>query len=461
MYKYWNLIGFFIDLHANIESSIIFFNIKYQNHMKSQLTFFNIILALIILFTGMNSFAQIDIRAKIKQKTEERIEQKIDEKIDEGLDEIFNEKEETQEAEEENTDETSDEEKSEKQNTKTVKPQDKPKLESFSKYDFVPGDQILFFEDFSQDAIGDYPALWSANSNGEVKTVNIAEGKWFHMNGEDATYALNKTISFPDNFIIEFDIIPNDEFEYEFTFTLYQEDPEDALEVNTDLYPGLRGLHINIKKDGWATKGYDNVKENAEWLLGSNNANPVSLEEVNHVIIWIQKRRVRIYHKGAKVFDSPTNIHTGTKFERFRFTNWDDSSYPMISNFKITTASPDMRSKLLTEGKIISYGIYFDSGKDIVKPESYGSLKEIASVLSENPNVKIKIIGHTDSDGNDDLNLDLSKRRAMNVKNTLVKDFSIAAERIQTDGKGETQAIAPNTTTEGKAKNRRVEFIKM
>ena len=95
------------------------------------------------------------------------------------------------------------------------------------------------------------------------------------MNGEDATYALNKTISFPDNFIIEFDIIPNDEFEYEFTFTLYQEDPEDALEVNTDLYPGLRGLHINIKKDGWATKGYDNVKENAEWLLGSNNANPV------------------------------------------------------------------------------------------------------------------------------------------------------------------------------------------
>ena len=189
--------------------------------------------------------------------------------------------------------------------------------------------------------------------------------------------------------------------------------------------------------------------------------NPVILEEVNHVIIWIQKRRVRIYHKGAKVLDVPTNIYTDTKFNKILFSGWDAKSFPMITNLKITTASPDMRSKLLTEGKIISYGIYFDSGKDVVKPESYGSLKEIANVLNENPNVKIQIVGHTDSDGNDALNLDLSKRRAMNVKNTLVKEFGIAADRMQTDGKGETQALAPNTTTEGKAKNRRVEFIKM
>lgn len=430
--------------------------------MKVQSLFISILFTLTFLFVDFCSYAQIDIKAKIKQKTEERIEQKVDEKIDEGLDEIFNEnEEEAQEAEEEKTDEISDEIEAESKNIKSVKAQDKPKLESYTKYDFIPGDQILFFEDFSQDAIGDFPALWSANSNGEVKTVNIAEGKWFHMNGEDATYSYNKLFAFPDNFIIEFDIIPDEEYAYGITLSLYQEDPEDALEVNTDLYPGLRGLHITIKKEGWETKGYDNVKENAEWLVGSNTVNPVSLEEVNHVIIWIQKRRVRIYHKGAKVYDSPTNIQIGTKFERFRFTNWDAHSYPMISNFKITTASPDMRSKLLTEGKIVSYGIYFDSGKDVVKPESYGSLKEIANVLIENPNVKIKIVGHTDSDGNDALNLDLSKRRADNVKNTLVKEFGIAAERIQTDGKGEIQALAPNTTTEGKAKNRRVEFIKM
>ena len=120
-----------------------------------------------------------------------------------------------------------------------------------------------------------------------------------------------------------------------------------------------------------------------------------------------------------------------------------------------------MRSKLLTDGKLISYGIYFDSGKDIVKPESYGSLNDIAKVLAENPTVKINIVGHTDSDGDDAMNLDLSKRRAANVKNSLVKDFGIAADRITTDGKGETQALVPNTSVENKAINRRVEFIKL
>lgn len=430
--------------------------------MKVQNLLISILFTLTFLFVDFCSYAQIDIKAKIKQKTEERIEQKIDEKIDEGLDEIFNEKEEeaTQEAEEEKTDETSDEVETASKNIKSDKAQDKPKLESYTKYDFIPGDQMLFFEDFSQDAIGDFPALWTSNGSGEVKTVNIAEGKWFHMNGDDAVYCYSKTINFPDNFIIEFDIIPDAEYTHGITLSLYQENPENPKEINDDLYPGLKGLHITPKTNGWETKGYNNVNDD-NWLSGQSSTNPVILEEVNHVIIWIQKRRVRIYHKGAKVLDVPTNIFTDTKFNKIRFSGWDANSFPMITNLKITTASPDMRSKLLTEGKIISYGIYFDSGKDVVKPESYGSLKEIANVLIENPNVKIKIVGHTDSDGNDALNLDLSKRRAENVKNTLVKEFGIAAERMQTDGKGEIQALAPNTTTEGKAKNRRVEFIKL
>ena len=173
------------------------------------------------------------------------------------------------------------------------------------------------------------------------------------------------------------------------------------------------------------------------------------------------KRRVRIYHLGEKVLDVPTNIYAEGKFNRLRFFGWDRASYPFVTNIKVTTAAPDMRSKLLTEGKLISYGIYFDSGKDVVKPESYGSLNEIANVLKENPSLKIKIIGHTDSDGDDAMNLDLSKRRAVNVKLALVKDFGIDAGRIETDGMGETQPIATNNSAENKAMNRRVEFIKL
>jgi len=99
--------------------------------------------------------------------------------------------------------------------------------------------------------------------------------------------------------------------------------------------------------------------------------------------------------------------------------------------------------------------------KDVVKPESYGTLKEIAGILNEVPDVKVKIFGHTDSDGADAANLDLSKRRAASVKAELAKSFGVKADRLETDGLGETKPVAPNDTPVNKALNRRVEFIKL
>ncbi|MBN2730419.1 MAG: OmpA family protein [Bacteroidales bacterium] len=445
----------------------------------------NLIVIIALIFTCSPLYSQINIGGKVKDKTQERINNKTEEGIDKGLDKteegiggIFKKKDKNEksdktdenidnnsEIDSENNNESTSDQSPEQNAVSTQTPignDDKPSLQSYSKYDFIPGDKILFFEDFSQDAIGEFPALWTSNSTGEVKTVNIAEGKWFHMNGEDATYCFPKDIAFPENYIVEFDIIPDAHYEYGIDFTLYQTDPENVREIEDDLYPGIFGLHITLAPDKWETKGYgmDNDDEEFEWIIGKSTTNIVEKEKVNHVIIWIQKRRVRIYHSGAKVIDVPTNIYADSKFNRFRFFAWDRSSYPFLSNFKITTASPDIRSKLLTEGKLISYGIYFDSGKDLVKPESYGSINEIATVLKENPSVNIKIVGHTDADGNEETNLDLSKRRAANVKNALVKDFGIDENRILTDGAGESQPIAPNDIPENKAKNRRVEFIK-
>lgn len=108
-----------------------------------------------------------------------------------------------------------------------------------------------------------------------------------------------------------------------------------------------------------------------------------------------------------------------------------------------------------------SRGILFDVNSEKIKPESFGTLKEIAAVLKENSSVRVTIIGHTDADGDAKKNLDLSKRRAASVKNSLAKDFGIDAGRMQTGGKGASVPASPNTTAEGKANNRRVEFIKL
>lgn len=421
------------------------------------------ICTLIILGITTATYAQFNIKDKVKEKTTSRTETRIDEGIDKGIDKLeegvgklFKKNKNKQEEITEEPAETKGN-ATEDENTTTAKAA--PSLKGFSKYDFVPGDKVLYFEDFSQDAIGDFPALWTTNGGGEVKNVNIDPGNWLHMNKEDAVYCYTKPIAFPENFIMEFDIIPDGDFANGYALTFY-EDPENA-ELTDDLYPGKKGVHISFEEGRWYTKGYNNSIDAGGWIEGESTTKPVVLEQVNHVIIWVQNRRLRIYHQGAKAFDMPTNIHAGTKFNRLRFSGWSTHSTPYVTNIKITTAAPDTRSKLITEGKLVSYGIYFDVNKDVVKAESFGTLSEIAKTLKENPSVKIKIIGYTDSDGDDTKNLDLSKRRSAAVKSALSTEFGVEGARIETDGKGESEPISPNTTAEGKAKNRRVEFIKI
>ena len=97
----------------------------------------------------------------------------------------------------------------------------------------------------------------------------------------------------------------------------------------------------------------------------------------------------------------------------------------------------------------------------MIKPESNGVLLTLATIMNENSNLRIKIVGHTDSDGDAAKNLDLSERRANAVKNYLIKNYGISGSRIETDGKGSSQPIDKATTKEAKANNRRVEFIKL
>ena len=167
-----------------------------------------------------------------------------------------------------------------------------------------------------------------------------------------------------------------------------------------------------------------------------------------------------------KIFDIPRAMNTSDTMNQLYFflegSNYQENEIGLfISNIKIATGLPDTRHKLIDEGKFSTTGILFDVNAATIKPESSGVLKEIGSLLNEHKDVKIKIIGHTDSDGTDAANLELSKKRAEAVKAALAKDYSIEESRVQTDGKGESAPVGDNKTKEGKAQNRRVEFIKL
>lgn len=430
----------------------------------------HLIILLAVMFLGSMSYAQINIGGKIKDKAQEKLEQKTDQTIDKGFDKteegvngVFKKKDKDKdkegETEGESKTEKSDEGENADGNTSTNATSSTPSLQSYTKYDFVPGDQILFFEDFSQDAIGDFPAMWTTDGTGEVRTLNNYPGQWLYMNGDGSAYCLMKDLVLPQNFIVEFDVVThnenNDKDALSFVFNLYSSDKDWLIDAS---WPGTAGFYVNPSYYRTSAKAH---APNMEFVELNSDVRVLEEGKLNHFIFWVQNRRLRVYVAGQKIIDGPTALAEGISYNRLRFHMWGEQGQHFISNIKITTAAPDTRSKLLTEGKLISYGIYFDSGKDVVKAESYGALKDIAKVLTENPDVKIKVVGHTDADGDDASNLDLSKRRAANVKNALVKDFAIDASRIETDGSGESQPIAPNDKPENKAKNRRVEFIKL
>ncbi len=332
-------------------------------------------------------------------------------------------------------------------------------LQSYSKFDFIPGAKVIFYDDFAETAVGDFPPAWNTNASGEVVTTNLYPGNWFKMNGTGCIL-LDEEVKLPENFTVEYDVIPFPEEEgntsFEFGFYMYSaEDPKNMDEGGA--VPGLKG---GIKMSFGYRSTYSAYNEEGYTINGEKENAAMDAGKKYRLSFWIQKTRLRVYLDQVKVFDLPKVFKPGFQINMMRFELWD-SGYPMITNFRIAAGLPDTRNKLLTEGKLVTYGIYFDVNKDVVKPESYGTLKDIATILNEVPEVKVKIVGHTDADGDDAKNMDLSKRRAASVKAELAKNFGVNADRIVTDGMGESQAVAPNDTPVNKALNRRVEFVKL
>jgi outer membrane protein OmpA-like peptidoglycan-associated protein len=131
-----------------------------------------------------------------------------------------------------------------------------------------------------------------------------------------------------------------------------------------------------------------------------------------------------------------------------------------IRNIRIAAGAAPLYDRMMSDGKFITYGITFDVGKSTIKPESMGEINRIATLLKENPTLKFSVEGHTDSTGSATANQTLSEARSQAVVDKLVS-MGIAADRLKAAGKGQSSPIADNGTDEGRAKNRRVEFVKL
>lgn len=337
-------------------------------------------------------------------------------------------------------------------------------LEVYSKFDFVPGDKPLFFDNFADDFMGDFPAKWNTNGGGEIVTITDSEDKWYAITNKSITVP-NLANALPENYTIEFDV--------------------KAINLTRQTSSAARlGIYLSETPKLTANESYAYSSLNfcqyiAIGVEVSNrfkgNTNPINnrlasdlrdvYQDIVHVSIAVNKNRYRLWLNERKITDLPQFIPNPglINYLKLRVDGFDlekRNERLLISNLKISEGGVDLRRKLLAEGKISTNGILFDSGSANIKPGSMGIIRQIYQVLQQDSGMNLRIVGHTDSDGTEEGNLELSKSRADAVKDALIKVYSVSSGRLSTEGKGAQEPVAENSSPEGKAQNRRVEFIK-
>ena len=417
---------------------------------------------LAVTFCGSAQLRGILDRAK--QKTANKASEKVDKTIDKTTDPASGKTEKPATEGENKAAENNDAGGKAKPATDTVK-NEPASFKTYSKYDFVPGEKVIGFEDFSTGSIGDFPAGWNTNGSGEIVTIEGKPGRWLWIT-KPGVFVPEFTKSYPEDFTFEFDLlhgVPITGADFKFSFV---ELPDIEQPQNWTLSPNRLtiGLYTsNSDQVNGATTS--EIRKNSGSQAANQTYTEILSDKFNpiHVSVWRQKERVRVYINQEKFWDIPKAIAPDAKLNAILFAPLyaEANLQHYIGNLRLAIGAPDTRKKMLEQNKWVTHGILFDVNSDNIKPESYGTLKEMANVLKEFADLKVKIVGHTDADGKDADNLDLSKRRAAAVKAALAKEFGIDESRMETDGKGESEPIDKNDNPAGKANNRRVEFIKI
>lgn len=425
--------------------------------MKAGLTFIAFTVAILT-----NANAQvINPKETTKRKVEGRTNRTIDKTIDKGLDKleegigsIFKKKDKKNKDEQTNTPNNSSNTANNSDNKNNTS------VNANSNFDFEPGNKVLYFDNFERLEIGDFPVEFNTNASGEIVNISGKNGKWLSMT-KNGAFIPESIKELPDNFTLEFEVgLLGDPTNNYSGFALNFTTDKNSLFKDNFFSKGSSVLYLHPGGDLASfeilqTTNTDKITNEipmSQWSVNENRFAKIS--------IWRQKGRLRVYVNEDKLIDAPRFFAESKPYHLAFSRRFFQKCELVMTNIRFAVAGEDNRSKLITEGRLVTTGIQFDINSDVIKPESGIVLKEMAETLQENPTVSIKIIGHTDSDGDANTNLILSQKRALAVKNALINFYGINASRIATDGKGESEPVQSNNTASGKAQNRRVEFIK-
>ncbi|MRT93142.1 OmpA family protein [Ancylomarina sp. 16SWW S1-10-2] len=421
-------------------------------------------IAFLIAFSFSLIQAQIvDPEKVVKKQGTRRANNKIEKGVDKGFDKLeqgigslFGKKKKKKNKQSQQNENKSNSQKStnstsgQGQNQKSEMTQQTSKKPNvvWNKFDFVPGD-VVIFEDgpaITEDN-GEFPSRWDLHQGGaEIAEVDgipvitfITDIGNMHNRGIVPYLKNAKEDYLPEIFTIELDAYFNpNKYNEVWYLTFYDRKNQNRSNISQ------LNVHVNTIKFG------DSEGE----LKGKQKSNYDEVAGWRHISIAYTKGKLKAYLDDQRLINiphlegNPTGITLSAR-----------SKNMYAKNIRIAKGGVKYYDRVLQDGKIICNGIRFDVNKASLKPESMGPINKIFELLQKQPNLNFSVEGHTDSDGDDSSNKSLSEARAKVVMEKLIQ-MGISSNRLSYAGYGESKPIDNNSTPEGKANNRRVEFVK-
>jgi len=317
-------------------------------------------------------------------------------------------------------------------------------MKLYTKYDFIPGDKVIFYDDMKNDEEGEFPYRWNLD-RGVYEVVRLGKEYWIMCTDDGSIRPKIPDGPLPPKYTVELEFYDNGPDISGNYFYIYWVDAN-AQNIGEFGIVGKDGTWFAVKSQTLANKALSS-----------------KLTKGVHIMrIMATKRSIKCYVDQERVSNVPQVEDFNPVGFRLRHRPYKDPKNPtLFRGFRFAEGGKSMREQLDEEGKIVTHGILFDSDSYTIKAESYKTLKEIGQLFEDVPDLHLSIEGHTDSDGSDDHNITLSQNRANSVRDYLIATYGVAADRLKAKGWGESKPIDTNDSPEGKANNRRVELIKL
>ena len=316
----------------------------------------------------------------------------------------------------------------------------------WTNYDFVPGERVIYYADFTDDQVGNFPArLQFVEGNMEVAELG---GRRVLRATSQSKLSIPLPEVLPQRFTIEIDVINRPSL--------------DGADFHLRGTPG-RIDDAKTSIIGWGSDGVAMLGGGGgEVRLSNNEANRVRYRgKPGQLRILGDGKYVKVYLDEKRLANVPNANFDRSKLLHLVIDARTEENPAYISRIRVAESRKSLYDDLMAAGHTATQGLLFDTGSDRLKPESTPTLKQIAAMLEQHPELKLRIEGHTDNVGSKDANRALSEKRAAAVKAALIKDYKVNGGRLESKGFGDTKPAGANDTAEGRSNNRRVELVKI